>query len=63
MKIFDRRFLGASTLLVGGTGVAYGVVRYLLKADDPFSVVNHPRSRTSNTCTCSWLRCSSSPSG
>lgn len=42
MKALDRRLLWAATLLVGGTGFAYGVVRYLVTADDPFSVVNHP---------------------
>ena len=32
----------ASNLLVGGTGVAYGWMRYFIESDDPYSVVNHP---------------------
>ena len=32
----------ASNILVGGTGVVYGVMRYFLEPSDPFSVVNHP---------------------
>jgi len=32
----------ASNLLVGGTGVVYGVMQYFMEPTDPFSVVNHP---------------------
>lgn len=32
----------AANVLVGGTGVVYGVMRYFVEPDDPFSVVNHP---------------------
>jgi hypothetical protein len=32
----------ASNLLVGGTGVVYGAMRYFMEPSDPFSVVNHP---------------------
>ena len=28
--------------LAGGTGIVYGVMRYALRSDDPFAVVNHP---------------------
>ena len=31
-----------STALVGGTGIVYGVMRYLLKPVDEFAAVNHP---------------------
>ncbi|MEW6337124.1 MAG: hypothetical protein ACOY3Y_09165 [Acidobacteriota bacterium] len=31
-----------STVLVGGSGAAYAVFRYLIRSSDPFSVVNHP---------------------
>ena len=34
--------LHAGTLLVGGTGVGYGVVLYCVESDDPFALVNHP---------------------
>lgn len=34
--------LHASTTGVVITGFVYGVMRYLLHSDDPFSVVNHP---------------------
>jgi hypothetical protein len=30
------------TIVVGVSGVAYLVMKYLMKTDDPFSVVNHP---------------------
>lgn len=31
-----------STVLVGGTGLVYGWMRYLAKPTDPFAIVNHP---------------------
>lgn len=31
-----------ATLLVAGTGVVYGWMRYVLEPVDPFAVVNHP---------------------
>ncbi len=31
-----------ANLLVGGTGLVYGWMRYALEPEDPFSVVNHP---------------------
>lgn len=34
--------LHASSLLVGGTGLAYGYMRYFSEPEDPFSIVNHP---------------------
>ena len=32
----------AATLLVGGTGLVYAWMRYLVHPADPFAVVNHP---------------------
>lgn len=32
----------SATVLVGSTGVAYAVMRYLLRPTDEFAVVNHP---------------------
>jgi hypothetical protein len=32
----------AATLLVGGTGLVYAWMRYLMHPADPFAVVNHP---------------------
>ena len=34
--------LHASTVLVGGTGLAYAYTRYLAEPSDPFAIVNHP---------------------
>lgn len=42
MTPFERWSNHASNLLVGGTGVVYAVMRYLMKPDDPFAIVNHP---------------------
>lgn len=42
MSRFERWLLGAANLLVGGTGVVYAVMRYLLESSDPYAVVNHP---------------------
>lgn len=35
-------FLHLANLLVGGTGVVYAWMRYLLEPSDPFAVVSHP---------------------
>lgn len=37
-----RRLLFVGAWLAGGTGCAYGVLRYLWPREDPFAVVNHP---------------------
>lgn len=42
MNRFDAWFLHASTFLVGGSGLIYAWMRYLLEPADPFAVVNHP---------------------
>jgi hypothetical protein len=38
----QARFIHASNVLVGGTGLVYGWMRYFAESDDPFSIVNHP---------------------
>lgn len=42
MSRFERRMHHLSTLLVGGTGLVYAVMRYLLEPADPWTVVGHP---------------------
>ena len=42
MTPFERWSGYVSNLLVGGTGVVYGVMVYLLRPSDPYAVVNHP---------------------
>lgn len=37
-----RRLFTLAAWLVGGSGVAYGVLRYLWPRSDPFALVNHP---------------------
>jgi hypothetical protein len=36
------RFLNVSVALMALTGVAVAVMKYWMKSDDPFAVVNHP---------------------
>lgn len=38
----QARFLHTSNLLVGGSGLIYGWMRYFAESDDPFAIVNHP---------------------
>jgi hypothetical protein len=38
----ERRFLHASSLLVGGTGLVYGWMLWFAEPADEFSIVNHP---------------------
>ena len=38
----EIRFVHLANLLVGGTGVVYAVMRYLMKPTDEWSIVNHP---------------------
>jgi len=47
MNRFEVWALHLSTLLVGGTGLIYGWMRYFAEASDPFSLVNHPPTRFS----------------
>lgn len=42
MNRTERWLLDISNLLVGGTGIAYAVMRYLMESPDEWSVVNHP---------------------
>ena len=38
----ERWLFDISNLLVGGTGVVYGIMKYLMDPVDEWSVVNHP---------------------
>jgi len=38
----ERRLLDIANLLVGGTGLVYAVMKYLMEAADEWAVVNHP---------------------
>lgn len=42
MKAWDKWLFHLSTIMVTATGVAYLWMKYVMEADDPFSVVNHP---------------------
>ncbi|MBZ0112413.1 MAG: hypothetical protein K8J08_08140 [Thermoanaerobaculia bacterium] len=46
MKRWEAWMVHTATLLVGGTGAVYAVMRYLLSPVDDFSVVNHPLQPT-----------------
>ncbi len=42
MTRLEAWFLHIATLLVGGGGLVYAWMRYLVRPDDTFAVVNHP---------------------
>jgi len=42
MSHAERWLIHFSNLLVGGTGLVYAVMKYLLEPASPFSVINHP---------------------
>jgi len=42
MTRFEAWLLHLATLLVGGGGLVYAWMRYLVRPEDPFAVVNHP---------------------
>lgn len=42
MKRWESWSVHLSTLLVGGTGLVYAWMRYLLPAADPYSAIGHP---------------------
>lgn len=42
MSRFEAWTTHAATMLVGGTGLVYAWMRYLVHPADPFAVVNHP---------------------
>jgi hypothetical protein len=39
---FERLSLWISTLLVGGSGVVYAIMKYLMTTDDPYAIIHHP---------------------
>lgn len=42
MTRFETWLQHGSNLLVGGTGLVYGWMRYFAESQDPFALVNHP---------------------
>ena len=42
MKRWERWSFNGLNIVVASTGLAYLYMRYLLPADDPFAVINHP---------------------
>lgn len=42
MSRLEQWTVHLSTLLVGGTGLVYAWMKYLMEPSDPFAVVNHP---------------------
>ena len=42
MNRFEAWCVHAGNLLVGGTGLVYALLRYLVEPADPYAVVNHP---------------------
>lgn len=38
----ELTLLHAATVAVAGSGLVYAVLRYLVRPDDPYAVVNHP---------------------
>lgn len=42
MSRFESWMIHLSTLLVGGTGLVYAWMAYLVRPSDPFAIVNHP---------------------
>ena len=42
MKRGEMRFVLLANLFVGGTGVVYAVMKYIMKPTDEWSIVNHP---------------------
>ena len=42
MKLWERWAFNLFALAVAASGVAYFWMKYLVQADDPFAVVNHP---------------------
>ena len=42
MGPLERWLTNGSTFLVAGSGIVYGVMKYLMRSDDPYAVVNHP---------------------
>ena len=42
MRPWEHRLFNATTLLVTATGLAYLYMKYFVRSDDPFAIVNHP---------------------
>lgn len=42
MKPWERWALNLSSLIVAATGFAFGWMKYFVRNDDPFAVINHP---------------------
>ncbi len=42
MSRAERLLIHLSNLAVGGTGLVYAWMLYVMESDDPFSIVNHP---------------------
>jgi len=42
MTPLERFLLNSSTVVVGVSGIVYGVMKYLMTPVDPYAVVNHP---------------------
>ncbi|RMF17797.1 MAG: hypothetical protein D6761_03690 [Candidatus Dadabacteria bacterium] len=42
MRKGERRLLHTATAAAGGTGLVYGLLKYIRWTDDPFSLVSHP---------------------
>jgi len=42
MTRFEAWALHAANLLVGGTGIAWAVLRYGFESEDPYALANHP---------------------
>lgn len=46
MSRWEQWTVHLATLLVGGTGLVYGWMRYFVASTDPYAVVNHPLQPT-----------------
>lgn len=42
MTTFEKAMVHLSTIIVGLSGILYAVMKYLMTADDPYAVINHP---------------------
>lgn len=42
MTSWPMKLMLGSAILVGGTGLVYAVMRYLMEPADPWAVINHP---------------------
>jgi hypothetical protein len=42
MSRYERWLMDVANLMVGGTGIVYAVMKYLMESTDEWAVVNHP---------------------